>query len=266
MTMVHSIAQRTCSSERHTNETESNFSDYNGAMGRFEKMSNFLRDESSGGDPRQPIEALRAAVIGAGVLAGTSSPALGTQPTGAVPRAEEAIRATGQLALDSLVADITESGADTSTDTISGAELACLEKNIYHEARGEIDEGQLAIAFVTIARAMSKKFPASICGVVYQNKQFSWTFDRKILAPRPIDGKRAAHIRDLLKEMVAGQRLADAATLLGMVLDLPSDTLFYKRTDWDETKMSKQTAAMFARLKPIKTIGNHTFYAEPRSH
>lgn len=205
--------------------------------------------------------AAKAAALGAGVLISTVQ---GSHAADAVPTAEQIERTDGQLALESLVGDIMNAETPEIAETVSGTELACLEKNIYNEARGEIDEGQLAVAFVTIARALSGKFPSTICGVVYQNRQFSWTFDRKILEPRPIDGARALQIRVLLSQLVAGQRLTDAATLLGMMLGLPDDTLYYKRTDWDETKMSKRTAAMFAKLTPVKTIGNHTFYADRR--
>ena len=47
--------------------------------------------------------------------------------------------------------------------------------NIYHEARGEVTEGQIAVAQVTVNRAKDKRWPDTICGVVYQSKQFSWT-------------------------------------------------------------------------------------------
>ena len=207
-------------------------------------------------------ETVRAGILGAGVVLSATQPA--TAQEHARPHtSEQVVRSTGQLALDSLASDAAQGEHAAAHDVIAGAELACLEKNIYNEARGEIDEGQLAVAFVTIARAMSKKFPNSICGVVYQNKQFSWTFDRKILEPRPIDGKRASHIKRLLGELVAGQKLEDAATLLSMMLGLPNDTLYYKRSDWDETKISPQTAAMFARLKKVGTIGHHDFFTEP---
>jgi len=51
--------------------------------------------------------------------------------------------------------------------------LACLSLNIYHEARGEPDEGQLAVAYVTLNRARAKKM--SVCDVVVEPHQFSWT-------------------------------------------------------------------------------------------
>jgi N-acetylmuramoyl-L-alanine amidase len=54
-------------------------------------------------------------------------------------------------------------------------EINCLAKNIYHEARGEIWQGQLAVALVTINRTQSRLFPNTICKVVYQPGQFTWT-------------------------------------------------------------------------------------------
>lgn len=54
-------------------------------------------------------------------------------------------------------------------------DVFCLAKNIYHEARGEPLQGQHAVAQVTINRTKAEGFPSSICDVVYQHKQFSWT-------------------------------------------------------------------------------------------
>ena len=47
----------------------------------------------------------------------------------------------------------------------------CLAQNIYHEARGEIVEGQIAVSNVVINRVKSKQFPNDICSVVYQRSQ-----------------------------------------------------------------------------------------------
>lgn len=68
-------------------------------------------------------------------------------------------------------------------------QLECLAMNIYHEARNQPIEGQTAVAYVTLNRVMSNKYPDSICEVVWQrnwsnkyNKwvaQFSWTLDGK---------------------------------------------------------------------------------------
>jgi spore germination cell wall hydrolase CwlJ-like protein len=51
--------------------------------------------------------------------------------------------------------------------------------NIYHEARGEDDLGQAAVAWVTLNRVLSPHYPDTICGVVLQPDQFSWFSDGK---------------------------------------------------------------------------------------
>lgn len=54
-------------------------------------------------------------------------------------------------------------------------ELNCLIKNVYMEARGENLMGKVAVAKVTMNRVKHPKYPKTICDVVYQRKQFSWT-------------------------------------------------------------------------------------------
>lgn len=58
-------------------------------------------------------------------------------------------------------------------------ELKCLADNVYYEARGESYEGMLAVARVTINRTQHPDYPDSICGVVYQPFQFSWTMKKQ---------------------------------------------------------------------------------------
>lgn len=55
----------------------------------------------------------------------------------------------------------------------------CLAKNIYFEARNQSFLGQRAVAWVTLNRVNDKKYPTSICEVVWQDGQFSWTHDGK---------------------------------------------------------------------------------------
>lgn len=56
-------------------------------------------------------------------------------------------------------------------------QIECLAKNIYFEARGEPVAGQVAVGLTTINRTKSRYFPDTICEVVYQRGQFSWTAD-----------------------------------------------------------------------------------------
>jgi N-acetylmuramoyl-L-alanine amidase len=53
--------------------------------------------------------------------------------------------------------------------------LLCLALNIYHEARGEPIQGQIAVALVTLNRAERQK--NKICHEVLRYKQFSWTIE-----------------------------------------------------------------------------------------
>ena len=50
----------------------------------------------------------------------------------------------------------------------------CVAVAVYHEARGETVEGQLAVARVIMNRAASGKYPPSWCSVVKQPWQFSF--------------------------------------------------------------------------------------------
>ncbi|NOX93466.1 MAG: cell wall hydrolase [Gammaproteobacteria bacterium] len=73
----------------------------------------------------------------------------------------------------------------TSEQKRTAKELRCLALNIYFEARGEKAEGQLAVGMVTMNRMKSRHYPGSVCGVVWQKRQFSWTHDGK--SDRPTD-------------------------------------------------------------------------------
>lgn len=71
----------------------------------------------------------------------------------------------------------------------SDEELTCLAQAIYYEARGEPLPGQIAVAEVVLNRADSKRYPNSVCGVVFQNDhmknrcQFSFACDGKTDTP-----------------------------------------------------------------------------------
>ena len=64
-------------------------------------------------------------------------------------------------------------------------EIYCLAENIYFEARGESNLGQMAVAWVTLNRVQDPNFPNTICEVVWEDGQFSWTHDGK--SDKPTD-------------------------------------------------------------------------------
>lgn len=53
-------------------------------------------------------------------------------------------------------------------------ETQCLKEVIFHEARGEPLEGQLAVLSVVQNRKNSGKYPSTFCGVIRQKSQFSY--------------------------------------------------------------------------------------------
>jgi spore germination cell wall hydrolase CwlJ-like protein len=60
---------------------------------------------------------------------------------------------------------------------LSEDDLYCMVQNVYHEARGEDALGQAAVAQVTLNRVRSPAYPDTVCGVVWQKGQCSWTED-----------------------------------------------------------------------------------------
>ena len=73
---------------------------------------------------------------------------------------------------------MSEAAANGEWRDISEIEFAegdryLLANLIYCEAGGEPYEGQLAVGAVVINRVLSEKFPGTVVGVIYQNRQFS---------------------------------------------------------------------------------------------
>lgn len=70
-------------------------------------------------------------------------------------------------------------------------EIECLALTIYFEARGEPDEGKIAVGHVVMNRASNPLFPSEVCQVVQQSSekypllcQFSWWCDGRSDQPR----------------------------------------------------------------------------------
>ena len=62
---------------------------------------------------------------------------------------------------------------------IQSNDVNCLARNIFYEAGNQSRSGKIAVAHVTINR-LRKNFAKSICQVVYQRNQFSWTKKRRL--------------------------------------------------------------------------------------
>lgn len=79
--------------------------------------------------------------------------------------------------------------------------IMCLALNIYHEARGEPVDGQIAVAMVTMNRAQWETH--EVCPVVYAPRQFSWTGSKKVSPQKePLAWARAQKIA---RKVLAGE-------------------------------------------------------------
>lgn len=125
-------------------------------------------------------------------------------------------------------------------------ELHCLAEAIYFEARGEPEEGQAAVAQVVLNRVSSGLYPASICGVVFQNRshyhgcQFSFACEGRSLRVSEPEAWRTA--------MRVAEAVSDGKTYLADVGAATHYHADYVRPTWAR------------HLKRMDVIGHHIFY------
>jgi N-acetylmuramoyl-L-alanine amidase len=132
-------------------------------------------------------------------------------------------------------------------------QITCLADNIYFEAAYEPDEGKQAIAFVTLNRVYSSRYPDDICGVVKQRTrhvcQFSWYCEER---PRRLSyTKNLTQSQELLYNDI--RDIAIYVYLNYERLDDPTKGALFYHADyvnpyWQKTK--EQTVQ----------IGRHIFY------
>ncbi len=130
-------------------------------------------------------------------------------------------------------------------------QLYCLSQNIYFEARGESTAGQLAVAMVTMNRVDSKRFPSSICKVVWQRKQFSWTHDGK--SDRPVE-KKAWKTAKKVAEFVF-HKYDKYKGISNGALDLTRGALHYYAPDLADPRWADSKIV-------TRQIGGHLFLRE----
>lgn len=126
-------------------------------------------------------------------------------------------------------AEVTRASVNTARPVFSERDLNCLAEAIYHEARGESVKGQAAVAEVVLNRVDSDKFASSVCGVVNQPSQFSYTIGGK----KPIRNKSAyLRARDIARAALAGapRVLTGGATYFHTPAVSPSWSHRFQRT------------------------------------
>jgi spore germination cell wall hydrolase CwlJ-like protein len=93
--------------------------------------------------------------------------------------------------------------AQEQFENVAKDDMYCLQQNIYFEARNQSINGQIAVAWVTLHRVDDPRYPNTICEVVWQRKQFSWTHDGKSDKPnKSVAGKRAWEDAGLIAKVV----------------------------------------------------------------
>ena len=118
----------------------------------------------------------------------------------------------------------------------------CMAVAVYHEARGESLEGQLAVARVIMNRAASGKYPSSWCGTVKQPWQFSFVNPRTGDMPG-------------VDEASASWRKALGVTRLAVSKAIPllTDDVLWYHADYVAPVWGR-------RLTRVEKIGTHIFY------
>jgi len=128
----------------------------------------------------------------------------------------------------------------------TAAEQKCLAEGIYFEARGEDMKGQAAVAQVILNRVRNPAYPSTICGVVYQNRnwrnrcQFSFACD----GTRP--RVRSAHHYRVAQEV--GMAVTAGKIFIPEVGSATHYHATYVNPRWART------------MEKMKKIGLHIFY------
>ena len=139
--------------------------------------------------------------------------------------------------------------------------VECLALNIYHEARGEEKLSRYAVAWVTMNRVKSNRFPDTVCEVVHQGRISRWHIENtgKVVPLRNqcqfswwCDGKS-----DEVHELKAFEDAREIA--IDVLLD---------KTKADPTKGSLWYHADYVNpnwsssYHRVARIGSHIFYRE----
>ncbi len=122
------------------------------------------------------------------------------------------------------------------------AQWQCLKTALYFESRGESLKGQFAVAEVILNRVDSPVYPKSVCGVVKQGCQFSFTCDGR---------------SDVMSDSVSADRAGRIAKAL---LDGAPRALTQGATHFHTVNVSPSWARRFPRTA---SIGAHLFYRQP---
>lgn len=112
------------------------------------------------------------------------------------------------------------------------ASILCLALAIYHESRGESEQGQYAVAEVVVNRSIERN--KTICDVIYEPRQFSGSSKWKI----PKDNNQWKQSINIATNVLDNEM----------------------KTNYTNGSMYFRVASLSPKNKQIIRIGNHVFY------
>lgn len=119
--------------------------------------------------------------------------------------------------------------------------LECAALNLYHESRSESDMANVMVMAVVLNRVNDSRYPDTICEVVFQPKQYSWTHDK--LSDKVYNKEQYLRLYKLVEKVMLNKEF---------VLEMSEGVTHYHTTKihpfWADS------------LKYVTTLDKHKFY------
>lgn len=141
-----------------------------------------------------------------------------------------------------IVSAILSSGENA--ENLSLEDTVCMAENIFYEARGETLDAQIIVGHVVLNRAANRK--KTICEVVHQKNQFSWT-----IAPYEID----------FDDEIENAAFVAATNIAIEVMTGKHDDMNIGANYYFNPEKLKKLPGWVSEMTPVGVYGNHHFYA-----
>lgn len=133
---------------------------------------------------------------------------------------------------------------------INEREKVCIVEALWHEARGESEQGIRAVLTVIQNRVYDARYPSSYCRVINQRKQFSYILQHRAKGKPTTPNPKAVEISKIkLIDSLATDALQGKLEPI-----VPQNALWYHtiqvRPEWSK------------KMRRVKVVGNHVFYTD----
>lgn len=196
---------------------------------------------SQSNDPTTVLETNFASLIGAEHKTIAAMPEAQLAALALGPREESRRKRGSQIAAPAVV-QYSDAWLAAQPAPSGDDQWQCLKTALYFEARGESLKGQFAVAEVILNRVDNPTYPSTVCGVVEQGCQFSFTCD--------------GH-SDAMTDLASADR---AGRIARVMLDGAPRALTQGATHFHTANVNPNWARRFPRTA---SIGAHMFYRQP---